>query len=299
MSLFSRHLRSRMDGADDAVERYLAGLESRIVADPLFRRRLRSDSINRFVMAREQLPHESQGHARRHMGRLGRACLYASVTLATTAAGVLGASEQALPGDALYGVKLRIEELRFDIVPAELHAVLAADVIAQRIDEMARLIGSGRSAEARAMAPVIASDIDELVSLEAAGGAAAEARIEANLVVLERMIEDLPISADSAVREAWDRVPGTPSGPNGPRASGGPAGAGPGGPADPAASPAGTSRPKPTVRPKPTPAQGSAQPASPATEPSHPGPGDGGGSEDRGASPVRTARPSPGAKNAP
>ncbi|MEO6579119.1 MAG: hypothetical protein ABIO99_09525 [Candidatus Limnocylindria bacterium] len=154
MSHFSKPLRSRFDGADDAVERYLGGLESRMVADPLFRRRLRSESINRFVVARERDLQLGPRHGSRHLGRLGRACLYASVTLATTAAGVLGASQEALPGDALYDVKLRIEELRFDVLPSELHAVLAADVVAQRIDEMTRLIGSGRSTDAQEMEPV-------------------------------------------------------------------------------------------------------------------------------------------------
>lgn len=286
MSIFFRSLRSGSEETDDRAERYLELLQSRIVADPLFRRRLRTESIIRFAVACERDLQLGPRHGSRHLGRLGRACLYASVTLATTTAGVLGASQEALPGDALYGVKLRIEELRFDVLPSELHAVLAADVVAQRIDEMTRLIGSGRSTDAQAMEPVIASDIEDLVSLEAAGGAAAEARIAGNLVVLEWMIEDLPMSVESAVREAWDYVPGTPSGPNGPRGNGGPAGAGAGGPADPAESHVATSKPKPT-------------PSPPAAEPSHPAPGDRGHSGDRGKPLDRTPRPSSGAKGSP
>lgn len=138
------------------------------------------------------------------MGRIGRACLYASVALATSAAGVLGASQESLPGDTLYGVKLRIEQLRFEVVPAHLQGVLAADVVAERLEEMERLVDAGRTAEAVAMQPTIASDIDHLVTVEAAGSSESRDRIARHLLALGALIDKLPASAEAAVRAGWD-----------------------------------------------------------------------------------------------
>ncbi len=53
MSLFNRALRPPPIASDDAIERYLVALRSQVQPDPLFRRRLRSDVVNRFVAARE------------------------------------------------------------------------------------------------------------------------------------------------------------------------------------------------------------------------------------------------------
>jgi hypothetical protein len=51
MSLFNRALRPPPIASDDAIERYLVTLRSQVQPDPLFRRRLRSDVVNRFVAA--------------------------------------------------------------------------------------------------------------------------------------------------------------------------------------------------------------------------------------------------------
>ena len=127
MSLFNRALRPRPTLSDEAVKRYLATLSAEVEPDPLFRRRLRSDAVNRFVAAREGIQHPvREGLGRRQMGRVGRACLYASFTLGVSAASVMAASQEALPGDALYPLKQRMEELRWEVVPAHLHGELAA-----------------------------------------------------------------------------------------------------------------------------------------------------------------------------
>lgn len=219
MSLFCRFLRPPT--TDDAIDRYLASLRSRIEPDPLFRRRLRSQAINRFVAASEQMRTDSGRAMTRQMGRIGRACLYASVALATSAAGVLGASQEALPGDALYGVKLRIEQLRFQVIPAHLQGVLSANVLAERLEEMTRLLDAGRTADAMALQPAIAAHIEHLAAVEAAGGPDAKDRIANHLLALDELIIGLPATPGAAVRAAWEQLPSSPGGIN----ASGPAGA--------------------------------------------------------------------------
>ncbi len=112
MSLFNRTLRPPPTASDEAIARSLAALRSEVRHDPLFQRRLRSDVVNRFVAAREGIGSSGRtGIGRGRMGQLGRACLYASCTFALSAASVLAASQEALPGEFLYPLKQRIEQL--------------------------------------------------------------------------------------------------------------------------------------------------------------------------------------------
>ncbi len=126
MSLVNRTLRPPPTASDEAIARSLAALRSEVRPDPLFQRRLPSDVVNRFVAAREGIGSSGRtAIGRRRMGQLGRACLYASCTFALSAASVLAASQEALPGEFLYPLKQRIEQLRIDVVPNHLHAELA------------------------------------------------------------------------------------------------------------------------------------------------------------------------------
>ncbi len=137
MSLFNRTLRPPPTASDEAIARYLAALRSEVRPDPLFQRRLRSDVVNRFVAAREGIGSSGRtGIGRGRMGQLGRACLYASCTFALSAASVLAASQEALPGEFLYPLKQRIEQVRIDVVPNHLHAELAGYALGERIEEM-------------------------------------------------------------------------------------------------------------------------------------------------------------------
>ncbi len=170
MSLLSRLVRSAPVETDEAVERHLARLRGQLGPDPLFRRRLRNHAINHYVAARErhEVREPSAGRSSR-MGRIGRASLYASVAMAVSAATVLGVSQEALPGDALYGVKLRIEELRFDVAPIDMHPMLVALVIGERLDEMSRLVDAGRLDDAVALGPSLKREIQRLGEAERAG----------------------------------------------------------------------------------------------------------------------------------
>ena len=263
MSLFNRALQPPPRLSDAAVERYLAALRAEIDPDPLFRRRLRTDVVNRFVAAREGIgrPARTSGISRQ-MGRLGRACLYASFALGVTGTAVLAASESALPGDLLYPLKQRIEQLRYDLVPDRLHGELAAYALGMRIDEMGRLADAGRWDLAIAMAPTIDAEYQRLEALGATANRFRAARIERHLLVLEGLLQKLPDAARDKVESALDNGPA--SGPATPRSSnpgGGSPAAGPGlfsGHQEPTGAPDRTPKPDqtreadPTAEPNPT-----------------------------------------------
>jgi len=182
MSLFRDSLRPPPLASDAAVRRYLELIRAELEPDPLFRRRLRGTVVNRFVAAREGLVEPARrGSA---MGKLGRAVLYASFTLALSVTSVMAASQQALPGDLLYPLKLRIEALRLDILPEHLHD----DLIRQ--DLAAALISAiGDDYAALAAEP---ADV-------AAGGS-----LDDRLVVIDAMVDQLPASAQSAVEAVFE-----------------------------------------------------------------------------------------------
>ena len=269
MSLFNRTLGPPPTLSDDAFERYLAGLSTKIELDPLFKRRLRSDAINRFVAAREGLDTPARaGNAGRRMGRVGRACLYASLTLGVSAASVLAASQEALPGDALYGLKQRVEQLRMDIVPEQVKAELAAYALGERIEEMSRLAESGRLELAIAMGPSIEREFRHVAALGRADDPARAARIARHLLVLEGLLAQLPANARAAIQDVIDGTSGgqgsdgVPNSGNaggvnangGGGAAGAGSNAGPGPVSEPAPleRPDRTPRPEPTAKPEPT-----------------------------------------------
>jgi hypothetical protein len=258
MSLFNRALRPPSSLSDAAVERYLEALRAEIDPDPLFRRRVRTDAVNRFVAAREGIDRPAgRSSVSRQMGRLGRACLYASFTLGATGTAVLAAAEGALPGDALYPLKQRIQQLRFDLVPAHLHGELSAYALGMRIEEMGRLADAGRLDMAVAMAPAIDAEYERLEALGATVDASRAARIERHLLVLESLLQKLPDAARSQVESAFDKAPASVPGKtrNATNGGGSPAG-GPGsffGQQERTGAPDNTPRPASTPKPDPTP----------------------------------------------
>ena len=271
MSLFNRALRPPPTISDEAIERYLSGLNRRIAPDPLFRRRLRSDVVNRFVAAREGISQPAgMSGARREMGRVGRACLYASFTLGVTAASVMAASQEAVPGDPLYPLKQRIERLRMEVAPSHLHAELAAYALGERIEEVARLADAGRWELAIAMAPGIDLDFERLAALGATNDTASAARVERHLLALEGLIRSLPPTARAAIEDALHGDPGISADPDRPtnvdngdagrpssgRGSVGGSGASspePVATVEPTAAPSATPRPEQTIRPERSP----------------------------------------------
>jgi hypothetical protein len=241
--------RSRRQPLRKAIERP-PRVESDLDPDPLFRRRLRGVVVNRHVAIREGIEPAPEP-ARPRMGRLGRACLYASVTLAASVSGVMAVSEQALPGDVLYPIKREIEALRFEVLPPDLHDELRAAVLTERIDEMRRLAASGEwSAVARLG--------DEVAAL----GATAASLEPAQRGVLAGLLDQLPPPARSTVEAAIQApVVVLPGGAQTDGATSGdepsdPAGAGAGSTTvaspPPTAAPSSSPSPTPTASPSPT-----------------------------------------------
>ncbi len=123
MSSVHRHRAGRTIAPDDPVVRRLSDTLGDLEPPPRFRQKLRRDAINQYVASRE-VRRAASSRAGREMGRLGRAVLYASVALTLGATAVGAAAQTALPGEPLYGVKLRLEELRIEIAPESLRPQL-------------------------------------------------------------------------------------------------------------------------------------------------------------------------------
>ncbi len=200
MSLFRGTLRPPAILSDEAVERYLTAIREELAPDPLFRRRLRGEVMNRYVAAREGTA--GAVPQRRSMGKLGRAVLYASFTIALSTTSVLAASQVALPGDALYPLKRHVESLRMEVLPAYLHHDLAAYELAERIDELARLTELGDVDRVAAMASVVADDYEAFIAESDGVGVESEDRY---LGVLTAQLERLPKTAQEAVQAVIGR----------------------------------------------------------------------------------------------
>lgn len=194
MSLFNSSIRPSAVLSDEAIERYVASIRAEIDPDPHFRRRLRGIVVNRFVATREGLAPAAPIRA---MGRLGRACLYASFVLGLSVTSVMAASESAIPGDLLYPLKRQIEVMRLEVLPAAYHPTLLAHDLSERISELDALVERGDWARAEALAPVVADDIERLV---AAG--ASLAPLDPQLSVLEDLVARLPEQARGAITHA-------------------------------------------------------------------------------------------------
>lgn len=222
MSLFRGTIRPPAIASDEAVERYLAAIRAELAPDPLFRRRLRGEVMNRYVAGREGIGAAPQ---RRSMGRLGRAVLYASFTLALSTTSVLAVSQEALPGDLLYPLKRQVERLRMEVLPAELHHDLAAYELAERIDELARLSERGDTTRIASTAAVVVEDYEAFLAEADAAGLPSDDRY---LTVLTALLDRLPETAQDAVQAVIDRAPAHGAG-----GSRGPAGSGNGGNGEP------------------------------------------------------------------
>lgn len=186
---------------DDATLRRIERAYRRLEPDPLFRRRLRGEVVNRYVAEREGYLRKPRG--RRQMGKLGRAVLYASFSLAVSVSAAGAAADRSLPGDPLYSVKLQLEDVRMRIAPPSVRDDLAAMVLAERVDELERLAAAG----SWRLVPEAAARVSEaeaaLVALDpAAGGAAAAVAAE----ILEDLLADAPPQAHAGLERALENV---------------------------------------------------------------------------------------------
>jgi hypothetical protein len=200
MSVFRGTIRPPAVLSDEAIDRYLTEIRARLDPDPLFRRRLRGVVMNHYVAGREGMVAAPR---HRGMGRLGRAVLYASFTLALSATTVLAASREALPGDPLYALKRQVEDLRFEVLPADLHDDLAAYALAERIEELARLAERGDWAMVESLAITVERDFAAFV---ASNDADRTESSDMHLTVLNGLLDRLPDPARDAVEAVIDRA---------------------------------------------------------------------------------------------
>lgn len=276
MSLFQRPLRPPATVSDEAVERYLAAVRADLSVDPLFRRRLRGAVVNRFVADREASTSMRRG--RRQMGGLGRAVLYASFALSVSVTTAMAASQGAVPGDALYPLKVQIEQLRLQALPVQFHDDLAAHSLGERIHELGVLAERGDWARVTSLAAAVTREYEHFVDTTRGHGASAN-----SLVVLTALLDRLPERAQTAIMDVRDGVEDAAEEAGiGERPAGGQGsepgrsdGRGGGAPTvtDPSTTPKATPRPARSERPEPTPrASRSPRPslepsASPSPEP--------------------------------
>jgi hypothetical protein len=185
------------------VERHLR----RIQPDPMFRRRLRGQVLNRYVANREGLITPARPAARRRqMGVLGRGVLFASMLTVLGVSAVGAAAQESLPGDALYSVKLQLEELRLRIAPPGLRDDLAAMALDERLEEVERLAAAGRWELVDAAAASAARAEEQLAALlNGTGGPDLnhQEAIQIHAERLEQLIATAPISAQDGLQQAW------------------------------------------------------------------------------------------------
>ena len=203
MSLFTRRAGSHVS-PDEAMRRYVELVQRDIEPDPLFRRRLRGRVLNRFVAQREGSDVERRPRSSR-MGRLGRACLYASVATAISVGGVMAASESALPGGFFYPIKLSIEDMRLRIAPAHLRDDLLAATLAERIEELSRLVALGDTVRAPELGATISATYEQILST-GDRSVLEDGRLAPHVKRLDAVLDQLPVRARRAVERA---MPGT------------------------------------------------------------------------------------------
>jgi Domain of unknown function (DUF5667) len=282
---------TRYPAINDGIEAALGAMWSAVEPDPLFRRRLRSQAVNRYVAVREGMDQPVPMPSDRGvMGGLGKACLYASFVLGVSATSILAASHEAVPGDALYALKVRIEQVRIQVLPEHLHDDLYASVLGERISEMSRLTERGETQAAMEMVPVIEEAYATYAASLGQDAAITLGDIKDNLVVLKALIDRLPDGPQAAIQDVIQRanqrsgiesVIGTDEG----EAEAGPNGAGrgpitdegprpdPPGQVDAAPRPERTPRPEATTKPQASP---NGQPHGSGPDGSPNGPQDGG-----------------------
>lgn len=190
---------------DEPLARMLERLAHDLEPDPLYRRQLRGETLNRYVAAREgmDLPARARAGARR-MTPIGRAVLFTSVVMAAGAASVSATSQTAMPGDALYPLKLRIEELRIEVAPGDLKDELVVASLDARLAEIRILADRGDWAAAQgvaAQATVIAAALESMVPRTSP---AAEIALSHDVAVLEAIVADAPAAAVPALQRALE-----------------------------------------------------------------------------------------------
>lgn len=274
--------------SDEPVARMLERLAHDLEPDPLYRRRLRGEALNRFVAAREGITMERPRSRAGRMTSIGRAVLVVSVVMATGAASVSAASQSAMPGDALYGVKLRIEELRIEVAPVDLKDELVVASLDARLVEIQVMADRGDWVMAAMIAERAVEIAGSLETVTPQTSPATEIALGHHVAALQALMSDAPTAAVPALQHALDASSSAASvlKENGWRAPDGP-----NPPGHAVQSPADSPSPEPTATPHLANGNGNA---------TGPGPGNGSGPDsDGGSAPESSATQTPKATKSP
>jgi hypothetical protein len=140
------------------------------------------------------------------MGRLGRSVLYASVVLALSVSAVGAAAQESIPGDPLYGVKLRLEDVRMHVAPTSARAELAEIALAERADELERLAAAGAWRLVPAAATRLTEARQELIELDPSTRERAASGQLGAVDVLEAVLAEAPPAARAGLERALQAV---------------------------------------------------------------------------------------------
>jgi hypothetical protein len=180
---------------DDRVLRAVRGALHREDPDPLFRRRLRGVVLNQYI-ARRDAPAPPR---RREMGKLGRAVLYASVALALSLTVGGAVSQDSRPGDLLYTLKRRIEEIRVRVAPESVQGLVLGMALDERLSELQSLAVGGDWSRVEWAAEEVAAADDLLVRTGHEPAPAEAASIGDHVRVVRTLVDDAPTSVQQTV----------------------------------------------------------------------------------------------------
>lgn len=135
------------------------------------------------------------------------------LAVALLGAGTVSASNSALPGDALYPVKLEVEQVRIAVASPYRRMELELQFIETRQEEIRRLVQAGRYAQLAQAAELYKNEMNEttsnLVKLEADNPNQAfvfsqqfEAALSNNIAVLSELLVKVPVQARPALENA-------------------------------------------------------------------------------------------------
>lgn len=217
---------------DDRVVRLLRRPAIDLEPDPLFRRRVRGEVLNRHVAMREGLVAAPRERA---VGRLGRAVLLASLTLAVSVSAAGAAAQSALPGELLYPMKLQIESIRLQLASGTARADLLSMALSARLDELERLASAGEWQLVATASDAVETAEREVRATGRSVDTTQQTRLAGRIERLEALLAAAPAGErrgiERALQVATERATGVshpdtpqPGGPVQPRASAPPAG---------------------------------------------------------------------------
>ena len=189
-------------GLDDPVVQLLERAASAVRPDPLYRRRLRADTVNRHVALREGLI--AVPRVRGEMGRLGRAVLYASLATALSVSAVGAVAQDAVPGDLLYPMKLQLEDMRLRIASPSLRHDWLVQALDERLEEVEQLARRGEWQRAAGAAEAAEAAEGRLSRDSAALGRRDADEMQRHVIVLADLLADAPASARNGLERALD-----------------------------------------------------------------------------------------------